>query len=276
MAIAFFMIVTKTIIQDKLNLTPTPTSLNGRDQLSHRRTSSLKHGKRSKQGEKPSDTIIGAEEGTRMVKEALSHADFVRSGDSVSLAPSTTISPETAGLSATITACEPVSQGLVNASTRIVVVSQGSQNEHRAKATSRAALAEGDEDTSNEAFFTAAEDGFRSSKSAVTDGDTTSDETSASESDADLSDDFDDMISLSSPAVGAQTPGIMSALTAATPRPLGKQMNGINTPGSIYSSMTSTTLRGSQGRSKTFRAQGLLERIPDELLHPKPSNTSRH
>lgn len=218
---------------------------------------------------------ITAEEGTRVVKNALKDTRLVRTGDDIPLPSSGPATSHLAGLSATITACEPVLQGLVGATTRIVIVSQGGHSDKRSKLQSRPipTADSGDEtsyETSNEAFYTAAEDGF----AAVTSDDATSDsQDSANDSDADLSDDFDEMISLSAPGIGSQASGIMSARTAATPRPFGRQTNGINTPGSVFSSMTSTTARGGiGGRSKTFRAQGLLERVPDDMLHPKPSD----
>lgn len=239
----------------------------------HGRANGVRRGKRTKQDELLSTRPglgVGAD-GVRIVKEALKDTQLVRTADSIFLAPSSTGAPHASPMSATISACEPVSQGLVTATTRIVIVSQNSQNERRSKSAPLATdVPDGGEETSNEAFFTAAEDGI----AAITDDDATSDsQTSSTDDDADLSDDFDDMISLSSPTVGSQPSGTMSALTAATPRALGRLASGINTPGSIYSSMTTTTLRGAQGgRAKTFRAQGLLERIPDDMLHPKPSS----
>lgn len=256
-----------------VNLNTSPLkSLDGKDGISRTRSNGIKRGKQQKGGVDTGEHVVSSkEEGTRMVKHALKDARIVRAGDYVLLESPAAISSRGSSLSATITACEPVSQGLVTASTRIVIVSQISQNVRRSKHSSTPAFANGEEDTSNEAFFTAAEDGI----ATVTDDDATSDsQHSALDSDADLSDDFDDMISLSSPAVvGSQASGFASALTAATPRPFGKQTNGISTPGSIYSTMTSATLRGTQGgRAKTFKSQGLLERIPDDLLHPKPSS----
>ena len=228
-----------------------------------------KVGRRTKEPEKTRALNFNTKEATRMVKEALSQGNLIRSGDPIALISSDSLAHSDA-MSATITACEPVSQGLVTTNTRVVVVSQ---NDHNAKVTAKqASFIDGGDDTSNEAFFTAAEDGVSPPKAAIYDSDATSDDMSASDSDADLSDDLDDIISLSAPMLGSQASGLMS-LTSATPRPFGKQTNGINTPGSVYSSMTTTTLRGHLGgRAKTFKAQGLLEHIPDETLYPKPSS----
>lgn len=238
-----------------------------------------KDGKRSKrtaQASKSKGSRENAEQdAARLIREAFKDTYVLRSGGLVPLplpAHPVTHSPASP---ATITACEPVSQGLLTPDTRIIVVSQHAQHDRlpRSRRTPHA-LEEADEDTSNEAFFTAAEDGVLGSKNALSDEDETSDSQSeAADSDADLSDDLDDMISLSSPAISSQTSGMMSSLTSATPRLLGRQTNGINTPGSVYSSMTSATLRGGQaGRAKTFKAQGLLQRVPEDLLHPKPTS----
>lgn len=214
---------------------------------------------------------IDSEQVTRAVRDALDVARVVRAGDALSLtlASSQTQAPATPAM---LTACEPVSQGLVTSTTQIVVVSQ---NERRKKASRSVTFSQPDEDTSNEAFFTAAEDGAQSSANSpptdtVQDSDLASDD--ALSDLGDLSDDPDDMITLSSPSIGSQPSGILSARSIATPKLFGNQ-RGINTPGSVFSSMTSTTMRGAQGgRTKTFKTQGLLERIPDDFLYPKPGS----
>lgn len=213
----------------------------------------------------------------QIVRESFKNLSIVHSGDVVPLPLPAHPVTHLSAPSATITTCEPVSQGSINASTRIVLVIKSGHQEHRARSfptvnQSVDSLAELDEETSNEAFFTAAEDGLLGSSPPDEDGldsDTLDSEASDAE-DASLSDDSDDMITLSSPGLGSQATGIMSSLTAATPR-LG-QTNGINTPGSVYSTMTSNTIRGGQGgRSKVFQVQGLLQRISEDLIHPKPA-----
>jgi peroxin-6 len=48
-------------------------------------------------------------------------------------------------------------------------------------------------------------------------------------------------------------------------------MDGIMSPGSMISNLTSSTIRpGWQGGGKVFKAEGLLRSIPNELLYPKP------
>ena len=185
---------------------------------------------------------------------------------------------------AIVTACEPVKQGLITPQTRIVVLSQTDTQSSKARSGHQVVtpayqvqppLAEVDEDTSNEAFFTAAEDGNASSVPSTPEKmpdalDPTESEEEEN-TDLDLSDDPDDMISMTSPTLGSQTSGMLSSMTAATPRLFGRMASGIHTPGSVYSGMTSATLRGGMSqRTKVLRTQGLLERIPDDLLYPKP------
>ncbi|KAI4717401.1 AAA-domain-containing protein [Aureobasidium sp. EXF-10727] len=223
----------------------------------------LKGGK-EKQSRSPAS--VDSDQVTRVVRDALDAVRVVRAGDVLPLTMARN-QAQTPTSPALITACEPVSQGLVTSTTQIVVVSQ---NERRTKPSRSVTFSQADEDTTNEAFYTAAEDGAHSSIDAVLDSDLTSDD--ALSDLGDLSDDPDDMISLSSPSIASQPSGILSARSNATPKLFGNP-RGINTPGSVFSSMTSTTMRGAQGgRTKTFRTQGLLERIPDDFLYPKPGS----
>ncbi|KAG9897982.1 AAA-domain-containing protein, partial [Aureobasidium melanogenum] len=232
---------------------------------------SLRVVKGAKEKHLRSTAAIDSDQVTRVVRDALDTTRVVRAGDMLplTLAPSQV---QASASSALITACEPVSQGLVTPTTQIVVVSQ---TERRTKPSRSVTFSQPDEDTANEAFYTAAEDGAHSSANSpptdtVLDSDLTSDD--ALSDSGDLSDDPDDMISLNSPSIGSQPSGILSARSNATPRLFGSQ-RGINTPGSVFSSMTSTTMRGTQGgRTKTFKTQGLLGCIPDDFLYPKPGS----
>lgn len=237
----------------------------------NRGNTSLRVAKGGKEKQLRSPATVGSEQITRVVRDALDTALVVRAGDVLPLRlarpqAQASVSP------ALITACEPVAQGLVTPTTQIVVVSQ---TERRTKASRSVTFSQPDEDTANEAFYTAAEDGVHSSADSpptdtVLDSDLTSDD--ALSDLGDLSDDPDDMISLNSPSIGSQPSGILSARSNATPRLFGSQRD-INTPGSVFSSMTSTTMRGAQGgRTKTFKTQGLMERIPDDFLYPKPGS----
>ncbi|KAF2146507.1 uncharacterized protein K452DRAFT_355002 [Aplosporella prunicola CBS 121167] len=187
---------------------------------------------------------------------------------------------------AKIVSCEPVSQGVLLPSTRIVVLHSRSRNKS-AKASSTALVSprlasgpgEDDEDTSNDTFYSAAEDkGSSTGPSLSDDGDASAAEHLDSEvsgSDAgDLSDGSDDMISLSAPSLPGQASGTISAWTSTTPRGGTIRQTGRMSPGaaSVYSTFTTATTRGSGSAGKVFKAVGLLEQIPEEMVHPKPGS----
>lgn len=210
------------------------------------------------------------------IRGALGTSKLIHNGDLLPLLlpahPITHVPPPPAK----VTACEPVSQGIVLPSTRIVILPGKSRDTEvvikplapRGAHLVPNGIQEEDEDTSNEQFFSAAEE----QRAQTTDtGEASSfTDTEASGTDADdLSDDDpDDMISLATPTLPSHTSGMMSH-SAATPRP--GHPNGIATPGSVFSTFSTSTVRGDGGvRSKTFKAYGLLDQIPDELLYPKP------
>ncbi|KAI9819594.1 MAG: peroxisomal assembly protein [Pycnora praestabilis] len=214
------------------------------------------------------------------LREALKSPKIVHSGDLVPLPmphhPITHAPPPPAK----ITVCEPVSQGLLLPQTKIVLTR--SHHESRSWCMVRqlpayrsipAVTEEEDEDTSNEQFFSAAEDkqsGYSPSsrgQGELTSSDT---ETSAAES-GDMSDDsLEELISLNAPTLPPQSSGILSSFNSATPRVNASKTNGISTPGSVFSNYSATTARAGVSGGKFFRVQGLLQRIPDEALHPKP------
>jgi peroxin-6 len=215
------------------------------------------------------------------VRDALQTPTVLHTGDLLPLAlsahPITHVPPPPAK----ITACEPLSQGLLLPTTNIVILqSQRSSNTAHALPSRKPRpilngfVDEEDEDTSNEQFYSAAED--RSGSQNVTPPDEESTDNLDSElsgTDAgDLSDDSDDMISLSAPMFPPQSSGVLSSFSSATPRPGDFRTNGIATPGSVFSSFTATTARGTSSKSRVFKAQGLLQSIPDELVYPKPGS----
>ncbi|KAK1070116.1 peroxisomal assembly protein [Friedmanniomyces endolithicus] len=212
-----------------------------------------------------------------LVHDAIGREGVVHTGDLLPLALQHPVTHASAP-PARILACEPVSQGVLAPSTKIVITS-ASVNQHNGAAnrplTSLRLDEETDEDTSNEAFFSATEDNspmkpIVTSKS-TTDLSNTDDLFDSSTEESNLSEDSDDMISLAGPGLTDQPSGMSSAFSSATPRAFGSRGTGISTPGSVYSNVTASTIRGAHAsRSKVFRAQGLLERIADELLHPKP------
>lgn len=180
--------------------------------------------------------------------------------------------------------CEPVAQGILSPSTKIIV-SRGrihSKNGRAAPSAMSSAsklngVTEDDEDTANDQFYSAAEDRYRTENEAQeaesTDAITETEESEVSmdEQEDDLSDDsMDDLISLQAPALPATAASGVSTI-AGTPMTLGRgrKQNGISTPGSVFSSFTATTARQDRPRGRLFRAQGLVQPIPPELLHPK-------
>ena len=217
---------------------------------------------------------------TAAVREALGSQRIVHTGDVLPLPlpphPITYAPPPPARISF----CEPVSQGLLMPTTKIVLVQarpQGlrSQQTLPSRSAHLKQVAEDEaDDTSNEQFYSAAED--KPSESGTEMEETTSNaEESETEgsigSMSDSSDDsLEDMISLSAPELPQPPSGAMSALTSATPRAGGRRMDGIHTPGSVASNFTSTTMRPGRGGGKTFKVEGLLQQVPNEVLHPRP------
>ncbi|KAF1975723.1 peroxisomal biogenesis factor 6 [Bimuria novae-zelandiae CBS 107.79] len=214
------------------------------------------------------------------VREALQSPVVVHTGDLLPLPlpahPITHVPPPPAK----ITACEPVAQGLLLPTTRIVVL-QSHRGSKPAPILAPAkpvrelnGFEDESEDTSNETFYSAAEDRSPSQGNSPPGEESTDNlESELSGSDvSDLSDDSDDIISLNAPMLPPQSSGVLSAFSSATPRPGNLYTNGIQTPGSVFSSFTATTARGPSSRTKVFKAHGLLQPIPDELVHPKPGS----
>ncbi|WPH00049.1 peroxisomal biogenesis factor 6 [Acrodontium crateriforme] len=217
----------------------------------------------------------------RLINAALGRMSLVHTGDTLPLDIAHPVTHATAP-PAKILACEPVSQGVLAPATKIVITSErrpAVRGGSRKLLSSQLAEEPGeDEDTSNEAFFSATEDGRIPAKPIVTSKSTTDlsntdDLFDTSAEDSNLSSDEDDLIQLAKPGLTERPSGISSAITSATPRPFGNRTNGMGTPGSVFSNVTASTMRGgSSTKTKTFRAQGLLEHIADELLHPKPAS----
>ncbi|KAK5072505.1 peroxisomal assembly protein [Lithohypha guttulata] len=218
---------------------------------------------------------------SELIRQGLSALSVIHVGDIFPLPlpphPITHVRPAPAIVMET----EPVSQGLVSQSTKIVVVHAGSSQEKALKKLSAptAILEESLEDTpedetATDQFFSAAEDRNTATASELEASEDEESHTDASESgDSDEeSDSMDDMISLSAPGLPPQQAGTLSAMTAATPRP-GQygRATGAHTPGSVYSSFTQSTARAGSRPGKVFRTEALLKKMPAELLHPRPS-----
>jgi peroxin-6 len=208
------------------------------------------------------------------VRQALKGPRLVHAGDEIPLPLQGHPISHTPPPPAKITACEPLSQGLVLPSSRIVIL----HSHDRAKPSKQTlspivdGIPEEDEDTSNEQFYSAAEE--RSSPMRASEDQSTtdfSDSQSIVTDQDDLSDDSEETISLSAPMLPPQSSGILSAYTAATPRAGAFHSVNIGTPGSMRSGFSSSTVRDGTGKGKLFKPQGLLQKLPDDLLHPKPA-----
>ncbi|KAK3394195.1 P-loop containing nucleoside triphosphate hydrolase protein [Podospora didyma] len=179
-----------------------------------------------------------------------------------------------------ITLCEPVAQGILSPNTKIIVSRGRAHSKHnRGSAPYQPGrnlngVGEEDEDTANDLFFSAAEERSNRTDAPVDETDFTATETESdgpdAEEEGELSDDsMDDMISL-------QTPTLPAAITSGMPgTPLtvgrGRMGNGMSGPGSVFSSYTATTARPDRPRGRLFKAQGLIQPIAPDILHPKPA-----
>ncbi|EEH04713.1 peroxisomal biogenesis factor 6 [Histoplasma capsulatum G186AR] len=234
---------------------------------------------KTKHDEETKETAAGREERLiGVIREAISIQRVLHAGDLLPLPlPSHPITHATPP-PAKISFCEPVSQGLVKPTTRMVLVETKSRHESRiskglpspGQTLLKEVVEDEGDDTSNEQFYSAAEEKSNSTSMESTSPPDESDTEVSPQSDSDASDDsLDDMISLTAPELPPQPSGTMSAMTSVTPRPDGKRFD-IHTPGSMLSSFTNATTRAGRSAGKTFRAEGLLARIPNEILHPKP------
>jgi peroxin-6 len=211
----------------------------------------------------------------QLVHDALRAVKVVHTGDTLALG----LTHPVTHASARLLGCEPVSQGIVSSATKVVVVPAAEKRpvpySGRALISPRLPEASDEEEDASEAFYSATEEKSPAkpvviSKSA-TDMSNSEDPFDSSAEESNLSDEDDDMISLAKPGLSDQPSGLASAIMAMTPRPFGL-MTGISTPGSVFSHVTTTTIRGGHAtRSRMFHTQGLLDKIPDELLHPRPA-----
>lgn len=210
------------------------------------------------------------------IREALSSLQIIHSGDyfALPLAPHPVTHAPAAP--AKVTLCEPVAQGILLPTTRIIVTKTHRNTQHskknQASKINRALhhVMEADEDTANEAFYSAAEDRERTDVFSETDDAITDTENENEMSDLDhddLSDDsMEDMISLQAPILSATGPSGASTMQPGTPMTLGYgRKTGINTPGSVFSSYTATTARAGGQRGRLFKAQCLMQPIPPQI-----------
>ncbi len=213
----------------------------------------------------------------KVVRDAIAMPPIIHVGDTLALPlPSHPIT-HIPSPPAYVSACEPVTQGLISSSTRIVLVQDQSLSDKTTKGAStktatQRVFEEDAEDTSNEQFYSAAEDREDEVDSEADEFSDQSDTDQSSQHDSDdiSNDSLEDMISLRAPDLPSQRLGMLSGTADATPRPGGRSYTGPHTPGSLYSSYTTATARAGSRPGKVCRAEALLQRIPIAALHPKP------
>ena len=248
--------------------------------LAKNRTSSNKGGSPEgvcKAVDPPEARVTPGDRLTGLVRKGLAKLGIVHSGNIFPLPlpthPITHVSPTPA----IVAACEPVSQGRLSSATKVVVIEA---DKHQKRALQRLkprhpvmeeSIEDDAEDTSNERFYSAAEDKQSEGASegaAMAGGNESGDRETSSDHSDDVSDSsLEDIISLSAPGLPPQFSGTLSAVTGATPRPWGTKGTATQTPGSVISNAASTT---SRRPSKLFRTEALLQHINAEALHPKP------
>ncbi|KAH8878661.1 AAA-domain-containing protein [Thozetella sp. PMI_491] len=220
---------------------------------------------------------------TAALRVALSTLKVVHTGDlfPLPLAPHpVTHVPPNPGK---VTLCEPVSQGVLSPTTKIILSRGRVHSKHNRGAgpipSNRTlnGVAEEDEDTANDQFYSAAEERYKTDiqteeGESVTEAESEDPEAEEEEDDDNLSDDsMDDMISLQTPTLPATASSAVSTMGPGTPMTIGRgrKTNGISTPGSVFSNFTATTARPDRPRGRLFKTQGLAQPIAPELLHPK-------
>ena len=216
---------------------------------------------------------------TTAVREGLASSLVVRQNDLLPLPlpahPITHVPLPPAG----IAYCEPVSQGLLSDETKIIVnrvyrndPADGGRPRLAPRNAFRPMAADNGNDTSNEQFFSATEDGETRDLMNIEETESTSNsESSSKESGSSSDDSMGNIVSMKAPQLANRSAAVQSSRTAATPR-TGRPTNGVNTPGSVFSNFTATTARqGSVAKGRLLKAQGLIGRIQDDLLHPKPA-----
>ncbi len=176
-----------------------------------------------------------------------------------------------------ITLCEPVAQGILGPNTKIIVSRGHITSKHNRPSAPMPqtrvlnGAGEDDEDTANDQFYSAAEEGVRTD-TAAEDSDAAGTETEFEELELEddvLSDDsMDDMISLQAPTLSST---ITSGIGTPTTIGRGRRTNGVSVAASVFSSFTATTARPDRPRGRLFKAHGLMQPLPADLLHPKPT-----
>lgn len=212
------------------------------------------------------------------IRSALAPTIIVRQNSSLQLPLPTHPITHVALPPARISLCEPVSQGLLTDLTKIIVNrvfrdGSVSRSSTARKTVMGEALGDG-YDTSNESFFSATE---KQERKSGRDSEMSNSALGSEQSDTDTEDSSDDdsvqnLISMNAANLPNHSARNLSSLFVATPRVGGSQRNGTSTPGSVFSNCTAVTARhSSRPVGKPLKAKGLMSRIPDEMLFPKPS-----
>ena len=181
-----------------------------------------------------------------------------------------------------VTMCEPVDQGFVRGSTRIILdVDFESRKGDQQTILSPSIEPLREEFDGDEAFtdhfFSASETGetehgHLSGNSGSGHEESVSSHTD--ESDEDSSDDSsENTISLSSPNLRLALSDSKPISISNTPRIAGRAPGGTRTPGSVYSSFSTTTVRqGGDVSGVLFMTKALVLPISDDILHPRPAS----
>ncbi|KAL8819978.1 MAG: hypothetical protein Q9191_007617, partial [Dirinaria sp. TL-2023a] len=208
----------------------------------------------------------------RAVREALASLYIVRQGDPLSLPLPTHPITHVSLPPAQITMCEPVSQGLMASSTRIIVASEHGKDHKEAHGNigarkDRLSSLRPDEvdDTSSERFFSSFEE--RNDGDAA---DAEDDEVSSTSStNSDISESSSNNSSDGNISMGPPGFGFMNSMNAA--RTAGSRNGDMSPSGSVYSNLTATTARQSaHNMGRFFTPRPLMSKVPDEILRPKP------
>lgn len=221
---------------------------------------------------------------TTAIRSSLSSLKVIHAGDFFSLPlapdPLTSAAPNPGK----IVLCEPVAQGLLASSTKIILTRGKAHGRSRRQPSSMIAghqlrdVHEVDDDGDNtDQFFSAAEERYGTDAPADGTYTTTETETELSGSDGDSAssdDSMDNIISLQFPPLSSTDIGGLGSAQPGTPMTLGlhqgRKTNGMATPGSVVSNITSLTARPGQPHGRLFRAHGLQRPIASHQLHPKP------
>ena len=184
---------------------------------------------------------------------------------------------------AEILVCEPVSQGLISSTTEIFVDIQRNGEYSKSNRTAHLPgtsivlmgdriISEEEGDTTDQ-FYSAAEnegDEDESEGTRVAGADSADDDESGSSDSSSSDESPDNMISLTSPMLPSQASGILSARTAATPRPFNIRGTGANSPGSVNSIYTATTANERHHQGRAFQLKPLVAPMGEVFLHPRP------